>query len=47
VPWRFCLVRVRGVQRCEGDVLVVSIDRLTPMLRIAAGAVPSVVQSNR
>jgi hypothetical protein len=26
---------------------VVSIDRLTPMLRIAAGAVPSVVQSSR
>jgi len=42
-----CLVRVRGVQRCEDDVLVVSIDRLTPMLRIAAGAVPSVVQSSR
>jgi hypothetical protein len=42
-----CLVRVRGVQRCEDDVLVVSIDRLTPTLRIAAGAVPSVVQSSR
>jgi Nuclease-related domain len=39
-----CLVRVRGVQRCEQDVLVVSIDRLTPTLRIAAGTVPSVVQ---
>jgi hypothetical protein len=35
-----CLVGARGVQRCEHDVLVVSIDRLTP-------AVPSVVQSSR
>jgi hypothetical protein len=42
-----CLVRVRGVQRREDDVLVVSIDRLTPMLRIAAGTVSSVVQSSR
>jgi hypothetical protein len=31
-----CLVRVRGVERCEDDVLVVSIDRLIPVLRIAA-----------
>jgi hypothetical protein len=31
-----CLVRMRGVERCEDDVLVISIDRLTPMLRIAA-----------
>jgi len=42
-----CLVRTRGVQRCEHDVLVVSIDRLTPMLRMAAGTVPPVVQSSR
>jgi hypothetical protein len=41
-----CLVRARGVQRCEHDVLVVSIDHLTPTLRIAAGAVPSVIQSS-
>jgi Nuclease-related domain len=31
-----CLVRMRGVERCEDDVLVVSIDRLTPVLRVAA-----------
>ncbi len=31
-----CLVRMRGVERCEGDVLVVSIDRLTPVLLVAA-----------
>ena len=42
-----CLVRARGVQRCEQDVLVVSIDRLTPILRSAAGTVPPVVQSSR
>ena len=42
-----CLVRARGVQLCEDDVLVVSIDRLTPLLRIAAGTVSSVVQSSR
>ena len=30
-----CLVRARGVQRLEQDVLVVSIDRLIPMLRSA------------
>jgi hypothetical protein len=41
-----CLVRVRGVRRCERGVLVVSIDRLTPTLRIAAGVAPSVVQSS-
>jgi len=34
-----CLVRVRGVQRVEDDVLVVSIDRLMPAVRSAAGAV--------
>jgi len=31
-----CLVRVRGVERVEHDVLVVSIDRLTHVLRVAA-----------
>jgi Nuclease-related domain len=33
-----CLVRVRGVQRVEDDVLVVSIDRLMPAVRSAGGA---------
>ncbi len=32
-----CLVRVRGIERVENDVLVVSIDRLTDLLRVAAG----------
>ena len=32
-----CLVRARGVERVEDDVLVVSIDRLTYVLRLAAG----------
>jgi hypothetical protein len=32
-----CLVRARGVERVEGEVLVVSIDRLTHVLRVAAG----------
>jgi hypothetical protein len=32
-----CLVRPRGVERVEHDVLVVSIDRLTHVLRVAAG----------
>jgi Nuclease-related domain len=31
-----CLVRVRGVERVEHDVLVVSIDRLVPLLSVAA-----------
>jgi Nuclease-related domain len=35
-----CLVRVRGVERVEHDVLVVSIDRLTHVLRAAAGMGP-------
>ena len=35
-----CLVRVRGVERVEHDVLVVSIDRLTYVLRVAAGMGP-------
>ena len=42
-----CLVRVRVVQRSEHGALVVSIDHLTPMLRMAAGTVPPVVQSSR
>ena len=32
-----CLVRARGVQRLEQDVLVVSIDRLIPVLRSGVG----------
>ncbi|MGH2928183.1 MAG: nuclease-related domain-containing protein [Solirubrobacteraceae bacterium] len=32
-----CLVRARGVERVEHDVLVVSIDGLTRVLRVAAG----------
>jgi len=35
-----CLVRMRGVERLEHDVLVVSIDRLIPLLRVAAGMRP-------
>ena len=35
-----CLVRVRSVERVEHDVLVVSIDRLTHVLRVAAGMGP-------
>ncbi len=35
-----CLVRVRGVERVERDVLVVSIDRLAHVLRVAAGMRP-------
>ena len=35
-----CLVRVRGVERVEHDVIVVSIDRLTHVLRVAAGMGP-------
>jgi hypothetical protein len=35
-----CLVRMRGVERVEHDVLVVSIDRLTHVLRVAAGMGP-------
>ncbi|HWE15553.1 MAG TPA: nuclease-related domain-containing protein, partial [Solirubrobacteraceae bacterium] len=32
-----CLVRARGLERVEHDVLVVSIDRLAHVLRVAAG----------
>ncbi len=35
-----CLVRARGVERVEHGVLVVSIDRLTHVLRVAAGMGP-------
>jgi hypothetical protein len=35
-----CLVRARGVERVEESVLVVSIDRLTHVLRVAAGTPP-------
>ena len=35
-----CLVRARGVERVEDDVLVVSIDRLTHVLSVAAGMRP-------
>jgi hypothetical protein len=34
-----CLVRARGLERVEHDVVVVSIDRLTHGLRVAAGCV--------
>ena len=40
-----CLVRARGVERVEHDVLVVSIDRLTDVLRVAAGMRPDVRSS--
>jgi hypothetical protein len=42
-----CLVRVGGVQRVEDDVLVVSIDRLMPAVRSAAGAVLPPLRSGR
>ena len=32
-----CLARARGVERAEDDVLVVSIERLTDILRVVAG----------
>ena len=32
-----CLIRARGVERLEQDVLVVLIDRLVPALGVAAG----------
>jgi hypothetical protein len=35
-----CLVRARGIERVEHDVLVVSIDRLTHVLRVAAAMGP-------
>jgi Nuclease-related domain len=42
-----CLVRVRGVQRVEDDVFVVSIDRLMPAVRSAGGAVRPPLRSGR
>jgi Nuclease-related domain len=35
-----CLVRARAIERVEHDVFVVSIDRLTHVLRVAAGMGP-------
>ena len=32
-----CVVRARGLERVEGGVLTVSLDRLVPALRVAAG----------
>jgi hypothetical protein len=32
-----CVVRARGLERVEGGVLIVSLDRLAPALRVAAG----------
>jgi hypothetical protein len=32
-----CLVRARGFQRVENEVLIVSLDRLVPALRATAG----------
>jgi Nuclease-related domain len=40
-----CLVRARSVERVEDDVLVVSIDRLTHVLRVAAGVRPDRLHS--
>jgi len=40
-----CLVRARGVERVEHDVLVVSIERLTHILRVAAGTGPGAPSS--
>jgi Holliday junction resolvase-like predicted endonuclease len=40
-----CLARARGVQRGEDEVLVLSIDRLTPVLQSSAGALLSDVWS--
>jgi hypothetical protein len=34
-----CVVRSRGLERVEGGVLIVSLDRLVPALRVAAGLV--------
>jgi hypothetical protein len=40
-----CLVRARGVECVEHDVLVASIDRLTRVLRVAAGTGPGAPSS--
>jgi hypothetical protein len=36
-----CIVRARGVERWEGGVLVVSMDRIVHALRVAAASVTS------
>jgi hypothetical protein len=40
-----CLVRTRGIERLEESVLVVSTDRLTNVLRVAAGTRPGTPSS--
>jgi hypothetical protein len=40
-----CLVRARGIERVEHDVLVVSVDRLIHVLRVAAGLRPGAPSS--
>jgi hypothetical protein len=40
-----CLVRARGVERVDHDVLVVSVDRLIHVLRVAAGMRPGAPSS--
>ncbi len=40
-----CLVRARGVDRVEHDALVVSVDRLIHVLRVAAGTRPGAPSS--
>jgi Nuclease-related domain len=42
-----CLARARGVQRLDDDVLVLSIDRLAPVLRSSVAAFPPDVRSAR
>jgi hypothetical protein len=40
-----CLVRARGIERVEQDVLVVSVERLTHIIGVAAGMTPGVPRS--
>jgi hypothetical protein len=40
-----CLVRARDIERVEGEVLVVSVDRLTHVLRVAAAMRPDAPSS--
>jgi Nuclease-related domain len=42
-----CLARARRVQRVDGEVLLVSLDRLVPSLRVAAGVSPPASQRSR
>jgi len=35
-----CVVRAVALERVQDDVLIVSLDRLVPALRLAAGASP-------